>query len=263
VSNLNGRTALITGGTSGIGEATAYAFAAEGARVAVAGRRADRGAQVVNKIAADGGEALYIRADMSSDSDIKAMVDHVIGAWGQLDFAFNNAGMFGTEAPFHAYDDDIWDQWMDVNLKGVYRCMKYELAAMMAHNENGGKEGPSRCIVNNASIMGQRGSTYAGPAYAASKHGVIGLTQQAAITYVQENIRVNSVSPGPTVTEMTAATAAMPDEIKQKIIDDLLPIGRMGEAEEVAAAVVFLCSTGAGMITGQDIAVDGGQLAKL
>jgi NAD(P)-dependent dehydrogenase (short-subunit alcohol dehydrogenase family) len=243
MSQFAGRTIIITGATSGIGEATAYAFGREGARVAMAGRRADKGEQVARQTNDLGGEALFIQADMREDADIKRMVDTVVDTWGRLDFAFNNAGMFGPEAPHHAYG-----------------CMKYELAAMMTDDRH---DGPSRCIVNNASIMGQRGSPYAGPAYAASKHGVIGLTQQGAISYARENIRVNSVSPGPTVTEITAATAALPEEMKQKVIDDLLPIGRMGEAEEVAAAVLFLCSDGASMVTGQDIAVDGGQLAKL
>jgi NAD(P)-dependent dehydrogenase (short-subunit alcohol dehydrogenase family) len=260
MSQFAGRSIVITGATSGIGEATAYAFGREGARVAIVGRRADKGEEVARQTRDLGGEAIFIQADMRDDADIKRMVETVVDKLGRLDFAFNNAGMFGPEAPHHAYDDEVWDEWMTLNLKGVYRCMKYELAAMMTDDRH---DGPSRCIINNASIMGQRGSQYAGPAYAASKHGVIGLTQQGAISYARENIRVNSVSPGPTVTEITAATAALPDEMKQQVINDLLPIGRMGEAEEVAAAVLFLCSPGASMITGQDIAVDGGQLAKL
>ena len=257
---MDGKVAIITGATSGIGEATARQFAQAGARVALIGRRADRGKALEVELSEQGADALYIQADMTSADDIERMVATTLERWGRLDYAFNNAGMFGPEAAFHEYDDDVWDQWMDLNLKGVYRCMKFELRAML---ETVQQLGTTACIVNNASIMGHRGSSYAGAAYATTKHGVIGLTRQAAIEYVQQNIRVNSVSPGPTVTEITAATAALPAEAKQQVIDDLLPIGRMGEADEVAAAVLFLCSDGASMVTGHDMPVDGGQLIKL
>ena len=257
---LDGRVIVITGGTSGIGEAVAQLFADEGARVLIAGRREDRGHAVVEQIVSKGGEAAYFRADMTREDDITAMVAEAVRRWGRLDYAFNNAGMFGPEKPFHEFEDDVWHDWLTLNLTGVFRAMKYELRAML---ETADQRTNDAVIVNNASIMGHRGSPYAGAAYAASKHGVVGLTRQAAIEYAGKGIRVNSVSPGPTLTEITAHTQDMPEAAYNKLIGDLLPIGRMGKVEEVAAAALFLCSDGASMITGHDLPVDGGQLAKL
>ncbi|MFN3232962.1 MAG: SDR family NAD(P)-dependent oxidoreductase [Alphaproteobacteria bacterium] len=257
---MKDKVAIVTGATSGIGAAAARMFGRAGARVLVVGRREAEGAQTVSEIEASGGTAAFCRADMTVANDIDAMVDAALNRWGRLDYAFNNAGLFSASPAFHEFDDALWADWMAVNLDGVFRCMRAEIRAML---ETLAQTGEGAAIVNNASIMGHRGSTYAGAAYAASKHGVIGLTRQAAIEYAKLGIRVNAVSPGPTLTPITAATAALPEAARRKVIDDLLPIGRMGAPDEVAATVLFLCSDAAAMITGHDIAVDGGQLARL
>lgn len=258
---MEGRVAIVTGATAGIGAAAALLFAEKGARVILAGRRDERGAEMVAKIKEKGGEALFVRADMASDSDIKAMVGAAVSAYGRVDFAFNNAGMFlGGEAPLHDYSDEMWHAAMAVNLTGVYRCMKHEIAAML---ETGAKHHNGAAIVNNASTVGHRGSDRSGPAYTATKHAVIGLTRQAAISYVRENIRVNAVSPGPTLTEVTGPLLEQAPDVMQGVIDALCPRGHLSSAEEVAEAAVFLCSTAAGGITGHSLPIDGGQLAKL
>lgn len=258
---MQGRVAIITGATAGIGAAAARLFAKNGARVVLAARREDRGAEMVDEIKSAGGEATFVRADMAVDADIKAMVDTALSTYGGLDFAFNNAGMFlGAEAPLHEYDDETWEAAMAVNLTGVYRCMKYEISAML---ESGAKALGGAAIVNNASTVGHRGSDRSGPAYTASKHAVIGLTRQAAISYVRDNIRVNAVSPGPTLTEVTGPLLEQAPEVMQGVIDALCPRGHLSSAEEVAEAAVFLCSNAASGITGHSLPVDGGQLAKL
>ncbi|TDI59814.1 MAG: SDR family oxidoreductase [Alphaproteobacteria bacterium] len=256
---MDGKVAIITGATSGIGAAAAILFAKEGARIVAAGRREDRGAELVDTVKAAGGEITFVTADMGSDADIKAMVDTAVNTYGGLDYAFNNAGMGGDPALLHEYDDDNWQQVINVNLTGVYRCMKYEIAAMLP---SGAKSEFGACIVNNASTLGHRGSELSGIAYTASKHGLIGLTRQAAINYVQQNIRINAVSPGATHTELLSGLLDQGPEAAA-MLAAINPIGRLGTAEEVAHAALFLCSDGARMITGHSLPVDGGQMAHL
>ncbi len=256
---MTGKTVIVTGATSGIGAAAAKMFAERGDKVVAAGRRQDKGEALVAEIKAAGGNAVFVRADMAVDADIKAMVDAAVSTYGGLDYAFNNAGTGGEQQALHEYTDENWEAVLGVNLTGVYRCMKYELAAML---ESGAKQPGGAAIVNCASTLGHRGSVFSGTAYTTSKHGVIGLSKQAAIDYIKQNIRVNVVSPGATRTELLEP-AIQADPSMEDIFSGLNPIGRMGTAEEVAAAALFLCSDAAAMITGHAIPVDGGQLAQL
>ena len=256
---MSAKTTIVTGATSGIGAAAAKMFAARGDNVVAVGRRKERGDALVEEIAASGGTAIFVQADMASDADIKAMVDTAVGTYGGLDYAFNNAGMGGAQEALHEYTDANWEAVLAVNLTGVYRCMKYEIAAML---ETGAKQPGGAAIANCASTLGHRASVYSGPAYTASKHGVLGLSRQAAINYVRENIRVNVVSPGATRTELLEP-AIQADPSLEQVFSEINPIGRMATAEEVAAVAVFLCSDAASMITGHALPVDGGQLAKL
>jgi NAD(P)-dependent dehydrogenase (short-subunit alcohol dehydrogenase family) len=256
---MDGKVVIVTGATSGIGEAACHLLAARGARVVAAGRRADRGEAVAARIRDGGGQAIFVRADMASDGDIRNVVDMAVRTYGGLDGAFNNAGMGGARQALHEFDDANWNQVVAVNLTGVYRCMKYQIAAMLT---SGARKPGGAAIVNTASTLGHRASPLSGPAYTATKHGVIGLSRQAAISYVRDNIRVNVVSPGATDTELLAPLKAMgPEVVKQ--VNEINPIGRMATPEEVAHAAVFLLSDAAAMITGHALPVDGGQLAKL
>jgi NAD(P)-dependent dehydrogenase (short-subunit alcohol dehydrogenase family) len=256
---MDGKIVIVTGATSGIGEAACYLLGKRGAKVVAAGRRTDRGDAVVQRIRDAGGQAIFVQADMASDGDIRNVVDMAVRTYGGLDGAFNNAGMGGGREQLHEHTDENWNQVVAVNLTGVYRCMKYQIAAML---QSGARKPGGAAIVNTASTLGHRASHLSGPAYTATKHAVIGLSQQAAISYVRENIRVNVVSPGATDTELLAPLKAMgPDIIKQ--VNEINPIGRMATAEEVANAAVFLLSDAAAMITGHALPVDGGQLAKL
>ena len=179
-------------------------------------------------------------------------------SFSNLDFAFNNAGVFLREPPFHEHNSDVWEEVISANLTGVYYCMKHEIIAMASAGRDF-----HRAIVNNASIVAHRGSQSSGLAYTAAKHGVLGLTKQAAINHVSDNIRVNAVSPGPTLTEATrAGLEGAPEEVQEKI-KSLNPAGTLVDEDEIAATVLFLCSGRATMINGHDIPLDGGQLAKL
>lgn len=253
---LDGRVALVTGATSGIGAAAAIALATAGARVVVSGRDADRGADVVGTIVANGGVAHLVVEDLRHPGSADRIVAAAVERFGRLDLAFNNAGIFDRGRSFHAYGDDAWDEMIAVNLSSVFRCMRAELRAMV----DGGRGG---VIVNNASTVAHRGSERASPAYVAAKHAVLGLTRQAALEYVEHGIRVNAVSPGPTRTPVAAALEAEGPDAVRRALSGLNPTGRFVDADDVARTVVFLCTDAAAMINGHDIPLDGGQLAKL
>ena len=234
---------------------TAYALAAAGADVLVVGRRNDLGNDVVRKIGQAGGKAKFFAADMRSTEEINAMVECAVNEFGKLDIAFNNAGIFDRMNDFHIYGDDSWDEMLAVNLTGVFRCMRAELASMIT--SGGG------VIINNASTVSHRGSFQASPAYVAAKHGVLGLTKQAAIQYVNKGVRVNAVSPGPTETAMSAPLVAQGAEAVAQALAQLNPMGKFVSPNAIAEAVVFLASDSASMINGSEIVLDGGQLALL
>ena len=244
------KVAIVSGGSFGIGRATAIAFAKKGAKVVIADWVED--AETLNAIKVLGGDAIFIKCNVSKTEDVKAMIEKTISTFGHLDYAFNNAGIEGTMSPLQDCTEENFDKTIGVNLKGVWLCMKYEIPEML-------KQGKG-VIVNCASIAGLVG--FPGlPAYVASKHGVIGLTKTSALECAKLGVRVNAVCPG-------AIKTAMIDRItgKKKEVEDqfaaMEPIGRMGEPEEVAKAVLWLCSDEASFVTGHAMAVDGGWVAQ-
>ena len=245
---MAGKVALVTGAASGIGRATALAFAESGAKVMVSDVAEVGGAETVALIQRAGGEAAFRRCDVSQADQVKALVAATIERFGRLDYAHNNAGV--NSMTRSEWDDDVWAWAIGINLTGVMLCMREEIPAMLA---NGGG-----AIVNTSSINGLTGNPTQ-PAYVASKHGVIGLTRMAALKHAKDNIRVNAICPGVIETAMTAAVAANP-EIKA-IMEGMTPMGRMGRPEEIAAAVVWMCSDQASFMTGQPLVVDGGAIA--
>jgi len=251
-------TILITGGTSGIGLATARAFSQQGANIVIAGRREEVGKAAAAEVNALGGTCRFYQADVTLETDVEALIEFVVNQFGRLDFAFNNAGIFLHEPGLESHDQASWDQIIASNLTSVYLCMKHEIATMRK------QERASPCvIINNASVVGHRGSGASGAAYTAAKHGILGLTRQAAVENVDQMIRVNAVSPGPTLTPATAAGLEGPADAVNAKVSALNPTGELVSVEDIASTVVFLCSPAASMINGQDIPLDGGQLAKL
>ncbi len=248
--DFSGKVALVTGGASGIGEACVHLLARGGARVLIADLDEKAGARVVAAVEEAGGEARFVRADVGDASSVEQMVQAAVEAWGRLDIAVNNAGIAGEAKMTGEYDLKSWQKVIDVNLTGVFYCMRYEIPVML--------EQGSGVIVNMASILGSVGFATA-PAYVAAKHGVVGLTKAAALEYSAQGLRINSVGPGFIKTPLLEDNL---DEQAQGYLSGLHASKRMGESEEVAAMVGFLCSEGASFVTGGYYLVDGGYTAQ-
>tara|TARA_R110001592_G_scaffold152614_1_gene380240 strand:- start:1580 stop:2371 length:792 start_codon:yes stop_codon:yes gene_type:complete len=245
---FSGKVALVTGGSAGIGQATAEAFAAQGARVVVSDIDEKGGRAVVAGIKAAGGDAVFVPCNVVVADEVKALMEAVISHYGRLDCAFNNAGIEIEQDKLADGSEDVFDNIMNVNVKGVWQCMKHEIPLMLA---NGGG-----AIVNTASVAGL-GAAPKMSIYSASKHAVLGLTRSAAVEYGKKGIRVNAVCPAVIDTEMFRRAAAL-DPRKAEFAAAMHPVGRIGKAEEIAAAVLYLCSEGAGFTTGIALPVDGG-----
>jgi len=246
-----GKSILVTGAAGGIGRAAALAFAREGGRVAVADVEAAGGEETVAMIAKAGGEAIFVRTDVSQAAQVQALVNSTVDAFGRLDCAFNNAGIEIEHLPLADADEAVFDRIMSVNVKGVWLCMKHEIRQML--KQGGGT------IVNTASVAGLVGAPLQ-PLYAASKHAVVGLTKTAAAEYGKAGIRINSVCPGIIRTPMLER-ALEREPRREKGIVKVHPIGRLGEADEIANAALWLCSGSASFVTGHQLAVDGGLTA--
>jgi NAD(P)-dependent dehydrogenase (short-subunit alcohol dehydrogenase family) len=249
---MAGKVALVTGGGSGIGQATALAFAQAGARVMVADQHEDGGTATVQRIHAIGGEAAFVPVDVTVATQVEAMVDATVTRYGRLDYAHNNAGIGAGRARTAEYTEAMWERVLAVNLTGVWLCLKYEIPHMLA--QGGG------AIVNTASVAGLRGGRRAA-AYVASKHGVVGPTKSAALDYARDGIRINAVCPGYIRTPMLGPRLQATPEVETKMAA-LHALGRLGTPEEVAQAVVWLCSEAASFVTGQALTVDGGWTAQ-
>lgn len=245
---MNGKVALVTGASGGIGRAAALAFAGSGAAVLVSDVNAEGGAETVAMIEAQGGKARFQACNVGDAAQVKAMVAAAVESFGRLDYAFNNAGINNLGS--NEYEDDVWARSLAVNLSGVMYCMREEAEVML--KQGGG------AIVNTASINGLVGNG-AQPGYTATKHGVVGLTRHGALRWAQAGIRVNAVCPGVIETPMTAPLTANPE--MKKVLDGMTPMGRMGKAEEIAAAAVWLCSDQASFVTGHPLVIDGGATA--
>lgn len=250
VGARNGKVALVTGAASGLGRATSLAFADVGASVVVSDLEDDGGRETVQQIEAAGGTATYVPCDVTDESAVSALIATAVDTYGGLDYAYNNAGVEGHRSPTADTTAEEFRRVMNVNLFGVFHCMKYEIPAML---QSGGG-----VIVNASSTAGLRGYRGIGP-YAASKHAVAGLTKTAALEYAANGIRVLSIHPASIETPMVARSMAeSPD--RGAAMRNMHPVGRIGQPREVADVVVFLCSDGASFMTGSQIVVDGGAL---
>jgi NAD(P)-dependent dehydrogenase (short-subunit alcohol dehydrogenase family) len=246
--DFTGKVALVTGAASGMGLATAHAFAEAGAAVVLADFRADAVETEARKLSTAGHRAIAVPCDVSDDSQVEKMVDRTVAEFGRLDAAFNNAGVMAKIAPTADSTREEWDRVIGINLRGVWSCMKYELRQMASQG--------SGAIVNNASVGALTGNPGIG-AYIASKHGVVGLTRTAALEYIQHGVRVNAVNPGLIDTQIARDVVAGNEEAYADIAKNV-PIRRAGRPEEIASAVLWLCSPAASYVVGHALTVDGG-----
>ena len=249
---LTGKVALVTGGSSGIGRATAQIFAREGAKVVVADVGVEGGEETVRLITAAGGEAIFVKTDVSQSAEVEAMVKKAVDTYGRLDCAFNNAGIEGALQLTSDYDEAAWDRVLSINLKGVWLCLRAEIRHMLS--QGGG------AIVNTASAAGLVGIQGIS-AYVASKHGVNGLTKTAALEYAKSGIRVNAVCPGGVDTPMVKRVFGDNPQFAEAAAAGE-PVGRLAQPAEIGEAVVWLCSDAASFVTGLPMAVDGGWVAQ-
>jgi NAD(P)-dependent dehydrogenase (short-subunit alcohol dehydrogenase family) len=247
---LENKVALVTGGTSGIGRTTAIAFAHAGAKVVVVGRREEEGSETVKLIHEVGSEGLFVKADVSQEADIESTIAAVVNKFGRLDIAFNNAGMLGENALLAEQTEQTYDRVFGVNVKGVFLCMKHEITQMLAQG-NGG------AIVNTSSINGFRPLAPGLSIYDASKTAVVMLTKAAAVEYASKKIRINAIAPGPIETEMLSQATGG----NTKAFENFVPAGRLGKPDDIANAVIWLCSDATDFVNGHTLAVDGGVLA--
>lgn len=252
MADFKGKVAVVTGAASGIGRESALAFARAGARVVCSDVTVDGGEETVRMIADMGGDAIFVKCDVSLDADVRAMVDKTIETYGRLDYAHNNAGIEGIAGPCVACTEENWDKTIGINLKGVFLCCKHEIPEML--------KGGGGAIVNTASVAGLVG--FAGiPAYCASKGGVVQLTKEIALDYAKDNIRCNAVCPGIIHTPMIDRfTSGDPEALKA--MEATEPVGRLGKPSEIADAVIYLCSDKATFVTGVAMPVDGGFVAQ-
>ncbi len=252
MNEFQDKVAIVTGATSGIGRAAAIAYAREGAKVVVAGRRATEGEETVRLLQAQGGEGIFVKTDVSKAVQVKELVERTLQKFGRLDIAFNNAGIEQVPLPFLEQDEETFDQVVDINAKGVWLCMKYEIPAML---KTGGGS-----IVNTASVFGVLGIP-GDEIYIASKHAVIGLTKSAAVEFGKQGIRVNAILPGVVDTDMYKRFAGDKPEFREQM-NAMHPIGRIGKPEEMAEAAIWLSSSKASFVTGHSLMVDGGYTAQ-
>ena len=248
---FDGKVALVTGGNAGIGEASALQFAREGARVAISARRSAEGERVASRIRDGGGEAVFIQSDMADPEQVEAMVETTVSTFGGLDYAFNNAGIVLDVGLTHEHTEEDWDSTIDINMRGLWLCLKHEIPRMI---ERGGG-----AVVNNSSTAGLQGGV-GRMAYRVSKAGVNMMTRTAALEYGGKGVRVNAVLPGaihtPILDRMEVATPGISDEILGRMV-----VGRIGTSEEIAAGVIWLCSDAASFVNGALLSIDGGTTA--
>ena len=253
---FEGKVALVTGGSSGLGAAAAVQFAREGAGVVIAARRSEQSEFVLRQIESVGSKGHFVQTDVSRAADVESMVQSALNRFGRLDYAVNNAGVTGpVRTPVAEVEETQWDELMNVNLKGVWLCMKHEIPAILA--QGGG------VIVNIASIYGYKPSDIGHAPYCVSKFGVIGLSKSAAVDYGHTGLRINAVAPGFTRSEMVDPDRPGAAEIYKTLTARHSAMSRLGDAEETAGAITWLCSDAARFVNGTVLSVDGGETSRL